>query len=98
MPTKLVPKHSKSPLVQFAAVELLAVNLKHADVTDKYREEAGQVFTRCLSRMEDPELTREQRLTREATLTAAIRGLSAQMEAALVKARLLSDYAEWPWA
>jgi len=95
MPTK-VPKHSKSPLVQLAAVELLAVNLKHADVTDEYRKAAGQVFTRCHSQMEAPELTREQRLTREDRLTESIRRLSAQMEAALVKARLLS--AEWPWA
>jgi methionyl-tRNA formyltransferase len=92
MTTKLVPKNSL--FVQLAAVELLAVNLKHADVTDKYREEAGQILIRCFSQMENPELTREQRLTREATLAERIRRLSAQMEAALVKARLLSDWPE----
>jgi len=84
----------KNPHVQAAAVELLAVYLKHADNTDEYAEEAGEVLTRCFSRMglpsSDQKLTPKQQ-TLDDTVTEAIQGLFWAMEAALVKARLLQS-------
>jgi hypothetical protein len=92
MATTTIKQASKNPHVQAAAVELLAVNLKHADITDEYGEEAGEVLTRCLSQMglpsSDQKLTPKQQ-TLDDAVTEAIQGLCNKMEAALVKARLL---------
>ncbi|HXM95755.1 MAG TPA: hypothetical protein VOA64_16135 [Candidatus Dormibacteraeota bacterium] len=84
----------KNPQIQGAAVALLALNLEYPKVTDKWGDKSGQVINDCVSRLglPDPEV---QKLTprqeaRDVAVFEAIWRTANKMQAALVRARLLS--------
>jgi len=88
-----ITKLQTNPHVQAAAIEMLAVNLKHGD-TDEYGDEAAQVIARCYSRMGLPDtedLTIKQ-LARHDAAMEAILGRADKMERALIRARLVSKH------
>jgi len=90
----LTQKLNKNPHVGAAAVELLAVNLKHGpDAGDEYGAEAGPVLERCCAQFglpaDERTHTRKQQELDDA-VSDAIPDLAEKMERALVSARLLS--------
>lgn len=89
-----ITKIQTNPHVEAAAIEMLAVNLKHGDATDEYGEEAGQVITRCFSRMglPDPEHLTIKQLARHDVVMDEILERAHKMERALLRARLVSKH------
>jgi hypothetical protein len=85
-----ITKIQTNPHVEAAAIEMLAVNLKHGDATDEYGEEAGQVITRCHSRMGLPDSAKQ--LARHGVVMDAILERAVKMERALIRARLVSKH------
>jgi len=85
----LVRKIRKNPWVQLAAVEILAVNVKHEeDMSDEYKQEAGSVLKTFEKRMRLEWVTPKKRAMDAAHNEIA--ELAQKMERALVNAGLLS--------
>jgi hypothetical protein len=84
---------NKNQHIQSATVALLALNIAYPDAGDEYGEKAGQIVDECCSRMGLPDvrgkLTRKQQALDDAVLETIQAG-AGRMEAALVRARLLS--------
>jgi len=87
-----ITKLDTNPHIEAAAIALLAVNLKHQDVTDEYGDEASQVIDGCYSLMglqSRDGLTAKQQGRLDAVMEM-IQGKALKMERVLRSARLVS--------
>jgi hypothetical protein len=81
---------ASNPNVQASTVALLALSVAYPEVDDEYHDKAGQIISKCCSRMGlEGKLTRRQQAKEDAVGEAILVGAD-EMKAALVAARLLS--------